>query len=211
LPAEPGDCLASFERWYFNAERGVCLAFSYGGCEGNANNFDSLEACHAACAGQGLVDVTSCNGPTECVVTAAHCCGGSPMPTLADVTAVNASSLEEVTAPCQLVDCASTLYPIPAYFGATCSAGHCVAFDVRETELTECSLPSDCFLRNRLSCCEGCTGEVADFVALNSGENLAQLVCGDEPVTCPGCAPLPNPTITAGCIEGRCAVVPLAP
>ncbi len=211
LPAESGPCEAAFERWYFNAERGVCQVFTYGGCDGNENNFESLEACHEACAGHGMVDVTACDGPTECVVTAAQCCGGSSTPTVADVTAVNTSSLEEFTAPCQLVDCVSTLYPIPAYFGATCSGGHCVAFDVRETELTACNAPSDCFLRNGLSCCEGCTGEAHEFVALNVGADLAKLVCGDSLVPCPGCVPIPNPTITADCVAGRCEVLTLQP
>jgi hypothetical protein len=211
LPAEQGPCEAAFERWYFNAERGVCQVFTYGGCDGNENNFETLAACHAACADDGLVDVTSCETPMDCVVTPAQCCGGSSTPTIADVTAVARTSAGEFTAPCQLVDCVSTLLPIPAYFGATCSAGHCLAFDVRETELTTCNAPSDCYLRNQLSCCEGCTGEAYDFVALAKGADLSPLVCGDELVGCAACAPIPDPTIAADCVMGRCEVVPAEP
>ncbi|MCA9556628.1 MAG: hypothetical protein KC933_41780, partial [Myxococcales bacterium] len=51
LPADSGPCDAAFRRWYFNSESGACEAFVYGGCGGNANNFETLEACQGACGG----------------------------------------------------------------------------------------------------------------------------------------------------------------
>jgi hypothetical protein len=45
LPADMGRCRASFVRWHFNASTLQCSTFVYGGCEGNANRFDTLEAC----------------------------------------------------------------------------------------------------------------------------------------------------------------------
>lgn len=49
LPAETGPCNAAFQRWYFNADAGQCEQFVWGGCGGNANNFETLAACEAAC------------------------------------------------------------------------------------------------------------------------------------------------------------------
>jgi hypothetical protein len=50
LPPEPGPCRGSMQRFYFDAVAGQCLEFVYGGCEGNANNFETHQACAAACA-----------------------------------------------------------------------------------------------------------------------------------------------------------------
>merc|ERR1711872_146866 len=42
-------CLAYFERYYFDKSSGSCKFFVYGGCFGNASNFDSKEECEKAC------------------------------------------------------------------------------------------------------------------------------------------------------------------
>lgn len=44
-----GPCDAAFSRYAYDTQAGKCVPFSYGGCEGNANNFATLEACQAAC------------------------------------------------------------------------------------------------------------------------------------------------------------------
>lgn len=49
LPAEHGPCDGVFQRWYFNTETNICEPFTYGGCGGNANNFESLTDCQHAC------------------------------------------------------------------------------------------------------------------------------------------------------------------
>jgi hypothetical protein len=49
LPPVTGSCEAYFERWYHDPASGQCAMFVYGGCEGNANNFETLSACEAAC------------------------------------------------------------------------------------------------------------------------------------------------------------------
>lgn len=49
LPSDSGDCEAAFLAFYFDAESGQCLEFTWGGCGGNDNRFDTLEACYAAC------------------------------------------------------------------------------------------------------------------------------------------------------------------
>lgn len=43
-------CLAYMRRWRYDPESGNCENFIYGGCGGNANNFDSLEACDQKCS-----------------------------------------------------------------------------------------------------------------------------------------------------------------
>ncbi|MCA9556737.1 MAG: BPTI/Kunitz domain-containing protein, partial [Myxococcales bacterium] len=55
LPADSGDCDADIPRWFHNAQTGQCEQFSYGGCGGNANNFETLEACQATCNVDGPV------------------------------------------------------------------------------------------------------------------------------------------------------------
>ncbi|XP_063438104.1 cysteine-rich motor neuron 1 protein-like isoform X1 [Mytilus trossulus] len=49
LPKLPGPCKASFPRYYFNLETGKCDKFIYGGCQGNANNFELLTECQDKC------------------------------------------------------------------------------------------------------------------------------------------------------------------
>jgi hypothetical protein len=49
LPLETGPCDAYFTRYGFNPKTNRCENFVYGGCGANANNFESLAACEAAC------------------------------------------------------------------------------------------------------------------------------------------------------------------
>ncbi|XP_053876420.1 tissue factor pathway inhibitor 2 isoform X1 [Malaclemys terrapin pileata] len=49
LPPEEGPCRALIPRWYYNRYTQTCQEFTYGGCEGNANNFRSLESCEKSC------------------------------------------------------------------------------------------------------------------------------------------------------------------
>ncbi|GBM17501.1 Carboxypeptidase inhibitor SmCI [Araneus ventricosus] len=46
---EVGPCKAAFARFYFNKKTGQCEPFIYGGCEGNSNNFLSLDDCEDVC------------------------------------------------------------------------------------------------------------------------------------------------------------------
>lgn len=48
-PKEVGNCKGSFNRFYFDAESRKCMPFVYGGCNGNENNFISLEFCKFKC------------------------------------------------------------------------------------------------------------------------------------------------------------------
>jgi len=49
LPKVVGPCRAAFPRWFFNKASGKCEKFIYGGCQGNANNFEGKEKCQAMC------------------------------------------------------------------------------------------------------------------------------------------------------------------
>ncbi|XP_058060218.1 papilin [Anopheles bellator] len=50
LPKISGPCTGHYNMWYYDAERNLCSQFTYGGCLGNANRFEKLEDCKAACS-----------------------------------------------------------------------------------------------------------------------------------------------------------------
>jgi hypothetical protein len=50
-PAAVGPCDAAFPRWFHNYETGRCEQFTWGGCGGNDNNFESKDQCEAVCVG----------------------------------------------------------------------------------------------------------------------------------------------------------------
>uniref|UniRef100_A0A8B9BW92 BPTI/Kunitz inhibitor domain-containing protein n=1 Tax=Anser brachyrhynchus TaxID=132585 RepID=A0A8B9BW92_9AVES len=51
LLAQPshGPCRGHFYRYAYNPATGTCRVFLYGGCRGNANNFETLKECQRAC------------------------------------------------------------------------------------------------------------------------------------------------------------------
>ena len=50
LPAAPGPCTTlSLQRWFYHHSSAQCRQFSFGGCQGNTNNFHTLTQCEAAC------------------------------------------------------------------------------------------------------------------------------------------------------------------
>ncbi|XP_071352902.1 kunitz-type protease inhibitor 2 [Trachinotus anak] len=51
LPMKIGSCRAAFPKFYYDVTNQSCRSFIYGGCEANANNFDSQEECEATCSG----------------------------------------------------------------------------------------------------------------------------------------------------------------
>ena len=52
LTKQPGNCKASFPRWFFNRKTKQCEPFSYSGCNGNLNNFLSEYDCWKGCRGK---------------------------------------------------------------------------------------------------------------------------------------------------------------
>jgi hypothetical protein len=54
LPLDPGRCLALQYPYGFDPQRGHCVRFLYGGCDGNENRFDTLAECEAVCGGSNI-------------------------------------------------------------------------------------------------------------------------------------------------------------
>lgn len=54
-PKDAGPCAEYALRWYFDSERdgGRCAPFWYGGCQGNQNNYESLQECENVCVSVG--------------------------------------------------------------------------------------------------------------------------------------------------------------
>ncbi|KAK5855504.1 hypothetical protein PBY51_005601 [Eleginops maclovinus] len=48
-PLDPGSCRQYVVRWYYDPEANACAQFWFGGCEGNANNFESESGCRLSC------------------------------------------------------------------------------------------------------------------------------------------------------------------
>ena len=55
LREEPGPCRAAFPRFFFDTNTGQCRLFIYGGCQGNKNNFRSLQACRMKCSSKTFI------------------------------------------------------------------------------------------------------------------------------------------------------------
>lgn len=62
LPKIKGPCDGYFPTWYYDADRGQCGQFIYGGCLGNANRFNSHEECNSLCVPEA---VDACSAPVE--------------------------------------------------------------------------------------------------------------------------------------------------
>jgi len=209
LAPDPGPCEASIPRYAFNPDTGLCHPFTYGGCDGNANNFETVERCYATCGGQGEIESAACMTSLDCTLIPSRCCGACDEVTLQNIVAVNTSHTTVVVAQpsCATIDCV-TCDPPPyhAWLGATCRENHCVAFDVRQTEFIVCTEDDDCRLRAGLGCCENCSPSPDEFVPVNRSPGLEAFVCGDDLVECDACAPAPPAGYSATCEGGRCGV-----
>ena len=51
-PSHRGFCHGEFKRWYHDIKTRQCLEFTFSGCYGNENNFQSKEKCDEFCSGK---------------------------------------------------------------------------------------------------------------------------------------------------------------
>uniref|UniRef100_A0A9J7X375 Serine peptidase inhibitor, Kunitz type 1 b n=1 Tax=Cyprinus carpio carpio TaxID=630221 RepID=A0A9J7X375_CYPCA len=56
-PPVVGPCRARFTRWYYDPLNKKCHSFTYGGCDGNKNNFETSDKCMDNCSGVSENDV----------------------------------------------------------------------------------------------------------------------------------------------------------
>jgi Kunitz/Bovine pancreatic trypsin inhibitor domain len=215
LPRDSGPCDAAIRAYWHNPTSGVCEPFTYGGCQGNANRFETAIACQVACRG-GTPDYDGCTGPTDCVVTPFACCGECEPVSVQSIIAINKSHVADYdnSMGCAAVGCGVCKEVPPTErtspnFVATCTRGRCALVDIRETELVACQSNTECKLRMGAGCCERCSDD--SVVALNTGANLRDLVCGDGAPACPPCVPTLPKGYAAFCISGKCQVMTSAP
>uniref|UniRef100_A0A4W6ENZ8 BPTI/Kunitz inhibitor domain-containing protein n=1 Tax=Lates calcarifer TaxID=8187 RepID=A0A4W6ENZ8_LATCA len=50
-PPRTGPCRASHTRWYYDPLDRKCYQFTFGGCDGNGNNFEEEGKCQDTCDG----------------------------------------------------------------------------------------------------------------------------------------------------------------
>ncbi|XP_069790851.1 BPTI/Kunitz domain-containing protein-like isoform X2 [Narcine bancroftii] len=63
LKADPGQCNALNKRYFFNILTRKCEEFTYGGCGGNENNFETKKECLAKCKVKDFSNI--CMAPAE--------------------------------------------------------------------------------------------------------------------------------------------------
>lgn len=111
LRFDPGPCEAAFRVWAFVPELGTCARHIYGGCDGNANRFQTQQECTAACS----VDVCPADRVLREVCLECGVTGGC------------ATTAEACALPCgAIADCPSTsTVPLTCVDGA-CQVGGCI-------------------------------------------------------------------------------------
>jgi hypothetical protein len=154
LPAETGRCRAAIPRYYHDSASGTCKQFTYGGCDGNANNFETQQACERACGG-------SSGGARGCEVEGKTYASGDDG--ISDPFSCNSCSCDDGGLICTEIACAE---PCPDGTAAGTSCARCGPTDACEVQRTGCLPECD---DN-----DDCQGTGSGFCA----GGLCKLLCG---------------------------------
>ncbi|KAL3985162.1 Kunitz/Bovine pancreatic trypsin inhibitor domain family protein [Acanthocheilonema viteae] len=68
LDRESGPCTDPVTQWYFNASLSQCMQFTYGGCRGNANRFNSQKLCEQRCLQKNEMKVRIDRTKDDCLL-----------------------------------------------------------------------------------------------------------------------------------------------
>ncbi|XP_059099319.1 uncharacterized protein LOC131893336 [Tigriopus californicus] len=69
LPLHKGACHATLRRFFFDSDEGRCKLFIFGGCQGNANNFETMEECIEDCSGPNFMNGEKTSGSNIIIST----------------------------------------------------------------------------------------------------------------------------------------------
>lgn len=206
LPRVSGNCDGYFRVYGYNKDSGQCEPFIYGGCGGNENRFDTVEACRAAC-GVPKPSEDFCNSEIDCALISTACCGACEPLVASDLISINVEHLADRVCDVACGACpplTSDQSPTRQYFKPGCDAHKCTVVDVRETDVVSCQSDSDCMLRLGSECCEACAGEP---IAVNRNADLNAFFCPGGPTPCPTCVPQLPSNYRGACIQNRCSVI----
>jgi hypothetical protein len=161
-------------------------------------------------------DFAACNGPGQCLLATATCCGPCGFPELPDYVAVHndkAMAYYESLCP-DPVACPDCITGYDPHLFAYCdlAAGKCVGADARTHAVSACTSADQCYLRGGASCCESCNELTqGELTALSTfaDPSLVELVCNPD-APCPPCAPSYPAGAQATCgPDGHCSVLVL--
>jgi hypothetical protein len=152
LAADPGPCDALFHRYYFDPQDERCEHFVFGGCQGNENNFASLDECRSTCH-EAPVQAAACE--VEGVVYP------SGSEDVGDPTSCNTCACEDG----ELTACTDVACPEPCQAGTT--------FGV---SCAQCG-PTDACEVVRIGCLPSCKGE-ADCSTGACVAGVCRTLCG---------------------------------
>jgi hypothetical protein len=207
LPPESGLCDAYIPSYYHDAATGLCRPFVYGGCDGNANRYDTLEACQSACSG-GEPNYDECEAASDCIVTSPGCCGACEPVSARDFIAIRRDREDDFKGNCDVAcgpcpDPGADAVPVAGNFFAACIDRECRLMDLRGSEAAKCEADDDCKLRDGAGCCEGCGGQP---VSVSDESVLQSLLECPADLPCPTCDPRFDPTYRARCRDEQCVV-----
>jgi hypothetical protein len=155
LPPEIGPCDAAIRRYYHDPDLGACREFTFGGCQGNANNFETQAECEAACDATPLP-----TGGGSCEVDGTVYPSGASG--IDDPQSCNTCSCDQGQLICTEIACPEPC-PTDTRYGMTCA---------------QCGLAGGCSI-TRTGCLPLCDDETDCAATPGSAcvDDICQLLC----------------------------------